>query len=789
MAPASPRSRLGVRDPKAFSTGGEVDWSDLLGGLRLSLLGMRQTVRVSDSGKKPDSGGPAQPGAGPVGTPGAKRVWNVPHPRNPVFIGRGGLLGELQASLRAESTVVLEGPGGMGKTALVVEYAHRHTADYEAVWWVRADTPETLAADYAGLAVALGLSEVTLHDQALQIDMARRWLEGRGRWLLVLHNAGGVDSWRPFLPIGAGGHVLATTPTPVPGAKTLSVRELSRDDAVNFLLQRTGEGDLASARAVADALGDVPLALEHAAAYVEGQGTLADYLARLRRDAKKVSSTGQPADHAHTVGTTWRVSFDAARRSSRSAGELLRLFAYLAPEDIPHGALLDHPEGLPGGLRRKMTRDKLDDLIAVLSKYSLLQRHGDAVSVHRLVQTLVREDLSAKDQRLWAGAAVRLMASTFHAVGDDPRDWPHCERLLAHALVVAEHSERLSTELRGTSHLLNGVALYLRSRAQFEAARTAFERALAIDETAYGPADTMVGADLNNLALVLRDLGDLAGAKEHLRRALAIDEAARGPGHPVVGTRLNNLALVLRDLGDLAGARECLRRALAIDEEVYGPKHRVVGTDLYNLALVLRDLGDLAGANERFGRALYIAEVADGPDHPVVGTRLNSLAMVLLDVGDLTGAKARLARALAIDEEVYGPDHPKAGADLNNLALVLQDLGDLAGAKACLERALAIDEAAYGSGHVEVGTDLNNLAWCCRISAISPVQRRASSGRWPSMRLPMALTTRRSAPTSTTSPWCYRISATSPVPRRASSGPWPSLGRPTVRNTQRCAPS
>ena len=98
---------------------------------------------------------------------------------------------------------------------------------------------------------------------------------------------------------------------------------------------------------------------------------------------------------------------------------------------------------------------------------------------------------------------------------------------------------------------------------------------------------------------MLQDLGDLAGARSRLERALAIDEAAYGPDHPDVGTGLNNLALVLQDQGDLAGARSRLERALAIDEAAYGPDHPDVATGLSNLAMVLRDLGDLAGGRSR----------------------------------------------------------------------------------------------------------------------------------------------------------------------------------------------
>jgi hypothetical protein len=83
----------------------------------------------------------------------------------------------------------------------------------------------------------------------------------------------------------------------------------------------------------------------------------------------------------------------------------------------------------------------------------------------------------------------------------------------------------------------------------------------------------------------------LTDAKALLERALAIDEAAYGPDHPDVATNLNNLATILQDLWQPAAARPLQERALAISEAAYGSDHPDVARDLNNLATILRDLG------------------------------------------------------------------------------------------------------------------------------------------------------------------------------------------------------
>jgi tetratricopeptide (TPR) repeat protein len=78
-------------------------------------------------------------------------------------------------------------------------------------------------------------------------------------------------------------------------------------------------------------------------------------------------------------------------------------------------------------------------------------------------------------------------------------------------------------------------------------------------------------------------MGDLAGARAAYERALAIDEAAYGPDHPAVARDVNNLGMVLKDLGDLAGARAAFQRALAIFEAFLPPDHPHIRTVRGNL--------------------------------------------------------------------------------------------------------------------------------------------------------------------------------------------------------------
>jgi len=647
--------------------------------------------------------------------PALPPVWNIPHNRNPNFTGREDTLSDLHATLTAGRPVVLIGLGGVGKTQLAVEYAFRHAADFSVVWWVRAEEPTTLAADYTSLAGQLGLPQKDATEQRIIVDAVRRWFAENAGWLLIFDNASNPSDVLNYLPQGTSGRVLITSRNPdwstVVRATRLTV--LTQSEAVEFLLKRTRQSDKKAAADLAEALGNLPLALEQAGAYIdETKSSIGDYLALFQSQEQKLLSLGTPSTgYPATVATTWEILFQQVQKESPAATDLMNLCAFLAPDDIPLKMISDGAARLPEKLAAVASDPlALEEAVNALRRYSLVDVREDVLSIHRLVQAVIRDRLDEENKKRWAEAAVRLLDAAFNFKMGEVETWSECSRLLPHAMATSAHAEALKVSLPETASLLNKLGLYLmRARAEFNDAKGIFERTLIINELAYGQNHHNVATSLNNIGSVLNDLGDFNGAREYYERALAIDEAAYGPNHPKVAIRLNNIGGVFRALGDLQKAREYYERALAIDEAAYEPNHPDVAIRLSNIGGVFRALGDLQKAREYYERALAIDEAALGPNHPNVAIRLNNIGSVLSDLGDLNGAREYYERALAIDEAVYGQNHPRVALLLHNIGSGLSKLGELEEARKFFEKALAIRTAVYGPNHPAVASTISSL--------------------------------------------------------------------------------
>jgi tetratricopeptide (TPR) repeat protein len=592
-----------------------------------------------------------------------------------VFVGRSSALGQLGGALAAGASAVITqavyGLGGVGKSELALQHAAAHLADYSLIWWITAEDPAQIQAGLAALAARLCREIATAGTTEDAAGWAIGWLQTHRGWLLILDNVNDPTDVELLLGQLTGGHILITTrrdtgwdqiTSPIP----LDV--LAPGPAADLLTTRTGSHDQAgrdAAAAVAAELGYLPLALDQAAAYVrQTRIALTVYLQRLRQQPAAMYAAAGSGQAQRTIARVWDITIEAIRAHDLSAIKLLHIMACYAPDNVPR-IMLSTEDGT-----RKLA---VDEALGVLASYSMITLTAETVSMHRLVQAVIRARQPPEDEDATFGGESPLITAVKwldDAIPADPganvRGWPLLRALVLQAENIAALFSRGSEPIE-LGRAQNELAIFLDTQGQYEEALALRESQRTIYETTFGPDHLRTVTALAGLAFAYWRLERYTEALTIEQRALAITEAAVGPEDPVTGTRLSNLGVTYRTMGEPEKALPLQQRALAIAEATFGPDDPVTATRLSNLGVTYIALKQPDKALPLLQRALAIAEAAFGSDHPELAAPLNNLAQSYYLLGQPERALPLLQRALTIIEANLGPDHPYARTTRSNM--------------------------------------------------------------------------------------------------------------------------
>jgi tetratricopeptide (TPR) repeat protein len=592
----------------------------------------------------------------------SRKVWNAPI-RNRMFLGRDQVLDAMRNRLQDDGTAVvqaLHGMGGVGKTQLAIEYAHRFSAEYDLVWWFAAEKPELISDQYLTLAIEAGLVS---HDEDTKTAVGRvkAYLHERSRWLLLFDNAEDPAQLVPWLPVGTG-HVVITSRNPEWGevAAPVSVDVFSRDESISLLRARLPHLTDDHADRLAVALGDLPLALAQAAGTIAETGmTAAEYEAALAAKASQVLAESPPPTYPLPLAAAVRVSADRLAVEEPTSAFLLQLCAWLAPEPIPVRLLVNVGE----------SQLAVHLAIGRIARLGLARVDSSGeLQFHRLTQAILR-DSAAPDTRT---RVEDLLVAAGPENGSDPQYWPTWAWLVAHILAL-DPAESNSTPMRD---LACNMVWYLLNRGDTRTARDLAahfrERWLA----RYGADDQAVLWASNHLAQAYRDLGDYEKARPLDEEVYARYRTIHGDDHVYTLTSANNLANILRHLGEISAARDLHEDTFNRRRQVLGDNHPNTLTSANNLADILRELGELQAARDLHQDTLSRRRQALGDNHLRTLRTANSLAEDLWELGELQAARDLHQDTLSRRRQALGDDHSDTLESASNLALTLRALGE-----------------------------------------------------------------------------------------------------------------
>ncbi len=527
------------------------------------------------------------------------RIWEGIPPRNKNFTGRVDVLNQLRSRVTSKITAVLpseesppqalQGLGGVGKTAVAIEYAWKYRIDYDLVCWIRADQMPLVRSSLAGLATQLGLvpsaSGIDLTTAGV-LDALRRG-EPYERWLLVFDNANEPEELLPFIPSGPG-DVLITSRNNgwEPLVDTVQLDVFERPESVQFLLKRVPRRlTEADADRLAEALGDLPLALVQAGAVLSEGGMPVDQYLRLLRDrVTEILEQGPAPGYPTSMTAAWQISMAELRRKSPQALELLRCCAFLGPEPIPREVFKLGPEESQTGVGALIADPiQLSTAISWLGRFALVRLDGPFLTVHRLIQAVLRDELSAEDQRRYRQDAHAMLAAGAPGNPADVTTWRKYADLVAH--VGSSATDLAHCQVAAHRAFALDIVRYLFVSGDFASCRTFAERFIEKWTKDSAPDDPYVLDARRHLGNTLRESGHAAEAYQLIEETLGRAEQVLQPRHPLTLHLRNSFGADLRARGDFAAGLELDEATRVLHAEEFGPTDPQTLRVMYNLAL------------------------------------------------------------------------------------------------------------------------------------------------------------------------------------------------------------
>lgn len=401
------------------------------------------------------------------------------------FVGRQKLLKSMNSMLLGQDPVktgslistsqqkklVLHGLPGIGKTEIALEFTRLHGPEYDAVFWIKADSPSMIAQSFHDVAIALHLvNGRKQHDHTLSTALCKDWLEKTGlSWLLVFDDVSDFDALRPYTPASKHGSIIATTRLPAGDFSTytthaVEVHGLELREGAGLFAKFSGDRKVDLKEPVIHELclkvGGNPLALRQLFMRImRSEKPLVDLAKQLGGMNSKTEKFGRRT--ALDLATT-TLAFEWMKRLLRSsdmtpeAQDICSVCACLNVSKLAEDYLLTRKSLGKVPLRKlPKSREELKVTFYHTSLQEFLEKEGDHVRMHKVIQQAVRASMTPQAKIDAFNTTSLLLLSRWPSQKKFKNIvhgfWPEFDDLYGHVRVLGELAPTWSCVLESTT--------------------------------------------------------------------------------------------------------------------------------------------------------------------------------------------------------------------------------------------------------------------------------------------------------------------------------------------------
>ena len=587
------------------------------------------------------------------------------------------------------------------------------------VFWIDASSLESINMSLKGISSIPAAQAFCLDGST---ESALQWISViEEEWMIVFDNADDLppDVVAKFIPPGNRGNILITSRNRsmrrvIASENVIEINEMEEADAITLLLKSScldaSAEHLQAAKTIVASLGYMPLAVDHAGAYIEaGKCGINEYLRQFSSHRQTLMSDATfrgASDYDRTVYGTWDLSFKEIKKraggqshggnaeAANAAILILGICAFYHHSNISDDIFQSAAE--------KSGKHAIDKKIAKKLPYA----------VNSLDRTLLALDNDGHWDEFIYREGVGVLLS-FSLVKRDES----LKMLSVHPLIHCWSREKMSKIEQQRMYEIGSVILSCAISKRL----TSYDYALRQLIFSHIKANELHGSEMgltkqyyddkwNNFRFVMEEYGDQGNAEYLAMQVLHMRKKLLGAKHLKTLISMEDLARIYQAQGRLNEAEQLKVQVLDMRKKLLGAEHPDTLTSMGNLASTYYNQGKFNEAERLEVQVMYMRKTLLGAEHPDTLTSMGNLAGTYYNQRKLNKAERLEIQVLDMRKKLLGVEHPHTLTSMGNLAGTYYVQGKFNEAEQLEAQVLDIRKKLFGTEHPHTLTSMGNLA-------------------------------------------------------------------------------